>query len=160
MTTSSIVSCTSRSLHLVDLENLAGNCGTGGATEIRSRFAEYLDLARWRTGDHVIVAANPSIIRRIGFDPLVPCNLHAVKGRDAADVMLLSFAAPELVARRYGRLVVGSGDGIFAARSRAVRKLGVDVEVVARRGSCSRRLLDSFRCSFVMSPLPDVVLAA
>ena len=148
-----------RTLHLVDLENLAGNCGDGGAVEIRNRFAGYLELAQWHAGDHVIVAANPSIIRRIGFDPLVPCNLHAVKGRDAADVMLLSFAAPELVARRYHRLVVGSGDGIFTSRARVIRSLGVGVEVVARRGACSQRLLRSFRCSFMPRPAA-VVLAA
>jgi hypothetical protein len=71
--------------------------------------------------------------------------------------MLLSHAPPELVAKRYDRLVVGSGDGIFYPRARDTRALGVDVLVVARNGGCShllRRLDHRFlSCS-------DLVLAA
>jgi hypothetical protein len=51
--------------------------------------------------------------------------------------MLLSLAPPELVVKRYGRLVVGSGDGIFAARAAHAHDLGVQVLVVARDGGCS-----------------------
>ena len=40
--------------------------------------------------------------------------MHAVHGRDGADTMLLAQMPPELVAKRFARLVVGSGDGIFA----------------------------------------------
>ena len=63
----------------------------------------------------------------MGFDPPVPCNLHACRGDDAADVMLLATRARGLVARRYDRLVIGSGDGIFLRRARAARDLGVGV---------------------------------
>jgi hypothetical protein len=111
---------------LVDLENLLGD----------ERFHQpdavgmlecYLDLARWEPGDHVLVAAHPAIVERFAFAPPVPCNVHAVFGRDAADLMLLSHAPVELIERRYGRLVIGSGDGIFVSRAREARDRGVGV---------------------------------
>ena len=61
-----------------------------------------------------------------------------VDGTQAVFPQLL--APPELVVKRYRRLVVGSGDGIFAARAQRARDLGVDVLVVARDGGCSGKL--------------------
>jgi hypothetical protein len=126
-----------RTLHLVDLENLLGDqrrerCAVDG-------FRHYLELARWSPGDQVIVASHPEIVGQIGFAHPVPCNLDATVGNDAADVMLLSLAPVELVARRYTRLVIGSGDGIFLARARAARALGVGVLVVAREDCVAAR---------------------
>jgi hypothetical protein len=137
MTTSSITS--RRSLHLVDLENLVGDPFAPCALTLAA-FDDYLALAGWEPGDHVIVASNRHLMGKVAFDLPVPCNTHAVSGRDAADLMLLSLAPPELVARRYGRLVVGSGDWIFAARAERARELGVHVQVVARADGCSRQL--------------------
>src|SRR5262245_6904073 len=130
---------TTRTLHLVDLENLVGDPRSTGPI-VRHTFDRYLELAGWHDGDQVLVASNPWLIREVVFTMPVPCNVHAVRGPDAADVMLLSHAPPELVAKRYDRLVVGSGDGIFAARATAARDLGVDVLVVARDDGCSWRL--------------------
>jgi uncharacterized LabA/DUF88 family protein len=143
---------TRRTLHLVDLENLLGE---HREEELAAAALErYLEIARWQPDDQVIVAAHPQIIRQIGFSPPVPCNLHAVRGADAADVMLLSHAPAELVARQYQRLVIGSGDGIFTTRARAVRALGIGVLVVARSKCTARRLR---KCRFPISrfDLPD-----
>ena len=127
-----------RTLHLVDLENLLGSDRLA-APDAHGALERYLELSRWEPGDQVIVAAHPALVERFAFAPPVPCNVHAVHGRDAADVMLLSHAPAELVARRFGRLVIGSGDGIFAARAREARERGVGVLVVARPGCCSAR---------------------
>ena len=54
--------------------------------------------------------------------------------------MLLALATPQLVARRYARLVIGSGDGAFARLATAARELHVPVLVVARADGCSNRL--------------------
>ena len=59
----------------------------------------YLTLARWTEGDHMIVAAHPEIVRQIGWNKPVASNLHAARGEDAADVMLLAHAPVELIAR-------------------------------------------------------------
>ena len=126
-----------RALHLVDLENLLG---VHREDEVAvEALCHYLTLAKWREGDQVIVAAHPEIIRQIGFDPPTPCNLHATCGDDAADKMLLAYGDSEFVARRYRRLVIGSGDGIFVDRARAVRDLGIEVLVVARSDGVALR---------------------
>jgi hypothetical protein len=138
MTTSSITS--RRSLHLVDIENLTGG-GVISAAALHAALDDYLCIAAWQPDDHVVLAAHPKIIEKIGFDRPVPCSLHAVRGKDSADLMLLSLAPPELVTRRYGRLVIGSGDGIFATRATQASGQGVHVDVVTRIESCSARLL-------------------
>ena len=137
MTTSSTIQ--PRSLHLVDLENLVGNPRATGPI-VRDTFDRYLALADWRRGDHVIVASNPWLIGEVCFDLPVPCNVHTAHGEDGADLVLLSHAPPELIVKRYSRLVVGSGDGIFANRARHARDLGVNVLVVSRPASCSWKL--------------------
>ncbi len=137
MSTSSDI--TERTLHLVDLENLVGDPRARGPV-VRHTFVRYLELAGWRPHDHVIVASNPALILEVGFDPPVPCNVHAARGADGADLQLLAHAPPELVVARYGRLVVGSGDGIFATRAAHAHDLGVDVLVVARADGCSWKL--------------------
>jgi hypothetical protein len=156
MTTSSITA--RRSLHLVDLENLVGDA-RAEATPALDTFDAYLRAARWQPCDHVIVASNPGLVKKVAFDLPVPVSLHAAPGRDGADTMLLALAPPELVVKRYGRLVVGSGDGIFVPRATTVSERGVTVDVVARRGGCSARLR-RFTCAFVEPISNDVVLAA
>lgn len=115
---------------LVDLENLLGDRRKDPVAE--AGLCAYLDAAVWSPGDHVYVASDHEIIKQIGFDRRVPCNVHAVRGDDAADTVLLSMAPAELVARRYSRLVVGSGDAIFLPRALEARSRGVGVLVVSR----------------------------
>ena len=126
-----------RTLHLVDLENLLGDERCSGVG--RAGLERYLELARWDPGDQTIVAAHPELIRQIGFDAPVPCNLHATRGDDSADRMLLAHAPAELVVARYDRLVLGSGDGIFVRLARTVRAAGVPVLVVARSEGVAAR---------------------
>jgi len=156
MTTSSNTS--SRSLHLVDLENLVGD-PRADAVPALDTFRGYLAAAHWHEGDHLIVACNPWLMTKIAFDLPSACSKHAVHGRDGADIMLLSLAPPELVVKRYGRLVVGSGDGIFAGRATTVHERGTKVDVVARPDGCSTRL-HRFGCTFLTPARTDVVLAA
>ncbi len=137
MSTSSLPS--NRTLHLVDLENLVGD-PFAPADVVLSTFDRYLDIAEWQPGDHLIVASNPGLMRKVVFDFPVPCSKHNACGRDGADRQLLSLAPAHHVARRYARLVVGSGDGIFAARAQSARDLGARVLVVARADGCSYRL--------------------
>ena len=142
-----------RSLHLLDLENLVGDPHADEPL-VRDTLTRYLRAACWRPGDHVIIASNPALMRHVVFEPPVPWNAHATCGPDGADLMLLSLSPPELVVRRYARLVVGSGDGIFASRANAARDLGVDVLVVARADGCSRRLR-RFPHVLLFAPKPD-----
>jgi hypothetical protein len=64
--------------------------------------------------------------------------LRTASGPDAADRRLLADAEPEFVARRFGRLVIGSGDHGFIARACELRTAGVGVLVVARPFSLAK----------------------
>lgn len=104
----------------------------------------------------MVVASNPGLIAQFGFTPPVPCSIHAARGRDGADRVLLAAAAPEWVARRFARLVIASGDAAFVDLARAVRALGVAVVVVARAEGLAGRLRRA-GCSVVEfdAGLPD-----
>lgn len=128
-----------RTLHLVDIENLLGDPWATG-WRVGWALEQYLGVAGWRQGDLVYLAANPYLVRELVFDLPVGCNARAVVGRDGADLVLLANAAPDFVVRRAGRLVVGSGDHIFAARAAQVAAAGVEVLVVARPESLSWQL--------------------
>ncbi len=128
-----------RTLHLVDLENLLGDPWATGP-RVGWALEQYFEVAGWRTGDLVYVAANPHLVKEFCFDPPVGWSLHAARGPDGADIALLAHAAPEFVARRAGRMVVGSGDHIFAERAQRVADSGVAVLVVARPESRSWQL--------------------
>src|SRR5687767_165304 len=96
-----------RTLHLIDIENLLG-AGTFHGADVERVLDSYLATARWRTGDLVQIAANPGLIREFAWNLPIDCNVHAARGADGADLALLAHAAPEFVARRAGRLVIGS----------------------------------------------------
>ena len=153
-----------RTLHLVDIENLVGD-PYAPAADVLETLDAYLALAGWQEGDHVILAANPGLLAKVAFDLPISCNTHAVRGTDGADLMLLSHAEPGWVASRFGCLVVGSGDGVFAATAAAVRDLGVPVVVVARRRSISSALQGAgYGVRLLTDPIvstpADTVLAA
>src|SRR6476619_3167976 len=130
---------TTRTLHLVDIENLAGDPFATKA-DVLDALDGYLEVAGYRDGDSVIVAANPGLIREIAFDLPMACNVHAARGKDGADLILLAQAEPGWVAERFDRLVIGSGDAAFSETALAVRDLGTPVVVVSRPASLSRRL--------------------
>ncbi len=120
-----------RALHLVDIENLVGGPRASG-DEVVDAFDRYLDLAGWRPGDLVYVAANPGLAVEFLWRVQTECNIHTACGADGADLALLAHAAPEFVGRRATRLVIGSGDHIFIERALQACALGVGVVVVAR----------------------------
>jgi hypothetical protein len=130
---------TTRTLHLVDIENLVGDpYATKG--EALAAFDRYLETAGYRDGDQVILAANPALIREIAFDLPVPCNVHAARGENGADLILLAQAEPGWVSDRFDRFVVGSGDAAFTDTALAVRDHRTPVVVVSRAASLSGRL--------------------
>ena len=139
-----------RTLHLIDLENLLGDPWATGP-RVGWALEQYFEVSGWREGDLVYVAANPHLVKEFCFDQTVGWRVHAAQGCDGADLALLAHAAPEFVARRAGRLVVGSGDHIFADRARQVAARGVDVLVVSRPESRSREL-----AAFPYSPFEPV----
>jgi hypothetical protein len=123
-----------RTLHLIDIENLLGRPRAHAGT-VAAVLDCYLSLAGWRPGDIVNIAANPALALEFGWDLPIEASLHTASGPDGADLALLAHAAPEFVERRAGRLVIGSGDHAFISRALAARARGVGVVVVARAES-------------------------
>ena len=142
-------------MHLIDIENLCGGAGVSGE-QARATIDQYLALARWQSGDLVVIAAHPSLGRQIAWDPPVEWRLHTAYGTDGADLALLTHAAPEFVARRVQRLVIGSGDHAFIPRARAARDLGVGVMIVSRADALCRGWV---RHGFPVAHLRDAVTA-
>jgi hypothetical protein len=129
-----------RSLHLVDIENLAGGPFTEPDAAILA-MRQALMLAQWAPGDHVYIAANRWLLAQVCFVDLgFSCRWLVGRGADGADLRLLDVAADRRMLGRYGRLVVHSGDGIFAVLATEFRHLGRPVAVVAPAGCLSRRL--------------------
>jgi hypothetical protein len=120
-----------RAMHLVDLENLLG--GPWAQRLVVGRALEqYCAAAGWRRGDIVYIATNPRLALEFVWDCPIEASIHTACGKNGADLALLAHAAPEFVSRRAGRLVIGSGDGIFIDRALATRELGVEVTVIGR----------------------------
>ncbi|MGZ6977069.1 MAG: hypothetical protein ACXVJW_03090 [Acidimicrobiia bacterium] len=114
---------TTRTLHLVDIENLVGDPHATKAAALDA-LTRYVDLAGYVDGDHVVVAANPGLVAQIAFDLPVPCSPHAARGENGADLILLAQAEPGFVADRY--------DTAFTDAALAVRDRGIPVVVVSR----------------------------
>lgn len=124
----------SRSLHLVDLENLAG---TASVTEPLARHTAmtYLATSEYCIGDLIVVASS----HRNGFAARAAFPGATVRwrsGHDGADLALLD-AWSEFDPLRFTRLVIGSGDGIFSELALSARQSGLNVSVVTRRCAAS-----------------------
>jgi len=119
-----------RTLHLLDVENLMGGPRRGRAAPAAAVTA-YCAAAEVQPFDHIIVAVNHAI----AVDTGVSCpgaRLLAAGGRDGADLALLAQVADvRRTAALYDRVVVGSGDGIFADTLYALKSFGIPVGVVS-----------------------------
>ena len=128
-----------RTQHLIDLENLAGGPFPSRSCAL-ARLDEYLAASDWQPGDLAVVATNRWLHRQIAFD--LPSHLRAlpVIGKDGADLALLGWTSAAAVARRFDRLVVGSGDHAFVELVAGTTTLGLPAWVVGVTGSISARL--------------------
>jgi hypothetical protein len=134
---------TSRSLHLVDIENLMG--GPAFTVEDAADLVgEYAPVAELGPKDLTVVASSHYAAYAAWFG--WPNARRLVKsGRDGADLALADVMLNEDICRRFERVVVGSGDGIFAHPSAWLQANGCSVTVVCRPGSLSRELAFAVR---------------
>lgn len=127
-----------RTLHLIDVENLAG---TGRPDPVR--VSEICSWYRQWVGvgavDQVVVACNHLALldTALGW----PGARYRIRsGPDGADLELLDVLSHENVLERFARFVIGSGDGVFAATTASLAAAGRWVTVVSRRESLAARL--------------------
>ena len=126
-----------RSLHLIDIENLAGS-PSPSVDEVGWYHLAY-EALHVGPGDHVVIACSRHAARsgRWGW----PTRRHLWRsGNDGADLALLEVSARERVAECFNFVVLASGDGIFTDAVARLGSQGVEVTVVSRPESLSRSL--------------------
>jgi hypothetical protein len=121
-----------RTLHVVDIENLAGAPVPSLAlvNEVQVSYLARLDLG---IDDQVVMAASHRglLDAACGW----PHARYRVRsGKDGADLELLDVLEHENVAVRFSHVVIGSGDGIFGRAAAGLAARGVRITVVSRRG--------------------------
>jgi hypothetical protein len=124
-----------RTLHVVDIENLAGSAIP---TSLQVTKVQRLYLARLGFGadDQVVMAASHLglVNAAVGW----PHARYRVRsGRDGADLELLDVLLHEDVASRFRHVVIGSGDGMFRTAALRLTARNVRVTVASRPESLS-----------------------
>lgn len=128
-----------RGLHLVDLENLLGAHRDLSTT--RWVWQRYAASGVLKPGDQVVVATGPAFAAAAWFAlPTIGVRRLVRSGVDGADLALLDETDPRWVARRYGRLVISSGDHVFALLARQAALAGMQVTNVTGYGRPSPTL--------------------
>ena len=135
-----------RTLHIIDLENLAGS-PRADRGEVRAAIDAHRHTVTVSDDDHVIIALNANnadMVFAADDEWHRACGAGCViKGGarlDGADRALLGACDAAQVATRYGRVVVGSGDHAFTDLLIDLRDRGTLTGVVSRRSALSRRL--------------------
>jgi len=130
---------TTREIHLVDVENLLGTPRFSKA-DVSHLHGLYAHVSQLAGNAHVVVGSSSAqalIAAGLGWPGARQVWLP---GTDGADRALLEVAATEQIASRFERVVIGSGDGIFAAAAASLQIAGCAITVVSRAESLSTRL--------------------
>jgi len=129
-----------RRLHVVDIENLLGDPRPCESAVVEG-LSRYQNIVRAPgVDDLVVVACNHGAALAVGCCLDGHHRLTVRSGPDGADHALLDVLAHERVEARFGRIVVASGDGIFAEAVSQLTSRGVPVTVVSRLEALSARL--------------------
>ena len=126
-----------RTMHVVDLENLFGGTAFNAAATA-SLAAAYPHYDR--THDQVVVGASCQVTAVEGALGWKGSRLVWMRGRDGADLCIADVLLNEDIERRVERVVIGSGDGLFAPVAAYLAARGVEVGVITRRDHLSRTL--------------------
>jgi hypothetical protein len=132
-----------RTLHLVDIENLAGAALPSRAQVIE---VQGLYVARLAFGadDQVVMATSHLAFMNAALG--WPSARYRVRsGPNGADLELLDVLQHEDIAARFTHVVIGSGDGMFSQAAANLAARDVWVTVVSRRDSLSRALAGTTR---------------
>jgi hypothetical protein len=120
-----------RRLHLIDIENLAGD-SRPSLCQVRQAQGLYTDCLAFGAMDQVEVASSHLTLLNavLGW----PQARHRVRsGPDGADLALLDVPRNESIAMRFTHVAIGSGDHLFAEEAAHLAAQGVWVTVVSRQ---------------------------
>jgi hypothetical protein len=127
-----------RTLHVVDIENLAGAAvpSLNRVSEVQIR---YLACLGFGADDQVVLATSHLGLLNAGLG--WPHARHLVRsGKHGADLELIDVLEHENVATRFRHVVIGSGDGGFSRSAANLAARGIQVTVVSRWGSLAQAL--------------------
>ena len=127
-----------RTAFFLDMDNLTGS-GQPTSEQVRGVLDEFERICRPGKSDQVYCAGT-AITAYHCADYRPNYRVAAGRGKDGADKRLLELGDPEHVSRRFQRVVIGSGDGIFATIAHEYTRRGLKVELVAGKGAISRSL--------------------
>jgi hypothetical protein len=128
-----------RIIHLVDPENLVGG-PRFTAAEARLTHRGYVSIAPAGPVDMTILATSHFAAASAWLAWPRAARRLVRSGADGADLALLHVIEHEDLHGRFDRVVIGSGDGIFAMPAARLQELGCQVTVVSRRDALSRQL--------------------
>ncbi|MEY4396709.1 MAG: hypothetical protein RLZZ40_465 [Actinomycetota bacterium] len=147
-----------RAIHLLDIENLMGT-PYFTAEEVRHFKQLYMTSDFYEDGDQIVIATSNArglVDAGAGWGDARYTFQH---GADGADLALIEILHSEHIADRFGRVVIASGDGIFADEVRALVAAHVDVHVVARATGIHHCLREVDACLHLLLS-SDFALAA
>jgi hypothetical protein len=143
-----------RSLHLIDVENLLGGTSFSEA-DVAATADVYRAVAGVAIADLVIVSSSHHTALPAWFG-WGKARRVVRSGPDGADLALIEIIKTENVAVRFDRIVIGSGDGIFASPAAHLQAAGVAVTVVSRPEFVSRQLRFAVRDVRYLHLMPDL----
>jgi hypothetical protein len=127
-----------RTAYFLDLDNLVGT-GQPSANQIHRVLDEFERLCKPCRGDQVFCAGTAiSAYHCADYRPNY--RVAVGRGKDGADRRLLELGDPEHVSRRFQRVVIGSGDGIFAGLALEYMTRGIQVELLVGKGALANNL--------------------
>jgi len=118
-----------RTLHILDIENLLEGVVT--SARVTEFWKQYARLAPVGEDDLVVVGCARRVAMSVLFS--LPRRFSVVLGedvKDGADVALLRAVDPVHQAKRFDRVVIGSGDGAFEPMAWMFREGGCRTELV------------------------------
>ena len=125
------INTANRELHLIDIENELGT-GQVKAADIARFRTFYLKANNVPADAHIVVASSSSQNLLESAFGWPSARTVWLPGHDGADRALLEIAYEENVEKRYDKVVIASGDHIFAEAAETLQNLGVKVKVFAR----------------------------
>jgi NYN domain len=128
-----------RALHLIDVENLLGGPNFDRRQAAWGR-AAYLATAPDAIVNQLVISSSHRAAPAAWFAWPYSTRRLVRSGPDGADLALLDLLSVEQVHTRYDRVVIGSGDGIFALPAAKLQAAGCAVTVVTRGESLAREL--------------------
>jgi hypothetical protein len=127
-----------RRLHLVDIENLAGD-SRPSLSQVRQALGLYAGCLAFGAMDQVEVASSHRTLLNAALG-WPRAHYRVRSGPDGADLALLDVLRHENIATRFTHVAIGSGDHLFAEAAAHLAAQGVWVTVVSLQRSLSRQL--------------------